>query len=200
MKISLIFALCVLVGTAGMAVSQTPVEPIDVEVTGLVFTFPVPGTIQLTAQLTLHNTLTSPAVYATDIEFYLDANLVATKEVVMAPSGSNCTGQDPGCSLIICDIPNGVHCTMWMTWLAGGGCDPSDPEGTCIPIEICACPLYVEIDTTSSHSGEFTATAVYDPANQVTEADETNNSLTVAIGPVPSDTRTWGAIKALFKI
>ncbi len=42
-------------------------------------------------------------------------------------------------------------------------------------------------------------TVIVDPDNLADELDETNNTMTFALGPVGAESRSWSAVKALYR-
>ena len=48
-------------------------------------------------------------------------------------------------------------------------------------------------------TGEPTVTVVVDPDDEVAEADETNNVLTILLEPVETDRPTWSRLKASYR-
>jgi hypothetical protein len=47
--------------------------------------------------------------------------------------------------------------------------------------------------------GQQTCTIIVDPNDLVTELDETNNELTIELGPVASEPQSWSSVKALYR-
>jgi hypothetical protein len=65
----------------------------------------------------------------------------------------------------------------------------------------CGC-LYVinkEFEPVPYSLGYNTVTVTLDPYNLVPEADETNNEMTIDLGPIANDFVTWSGIKSMYR-
>jgi hypothetical protein len=106
--------------------------------------------------------------------------------------------------------------------IALGNCHedtPPDCDGYCEPIYVdgqlitvyscmavnwsspmCCCVYLVPVTPyLAPYHGEGTATVTVDPMGVHAEADETNNSMTIALGPIAGEARTWSQVKALYR-
>ena len=48
-------------------------------------------------------------------------------------------------------------------------------------------------------AGQMNCTVIVDPNDLIEEIDETNNSMTMELGPVAADPATWSTVKALYR-
>ncbi len=76
-------------------------------------------------------------------------------------------------------------------------------EGTCANTGFfyhCACSYEVETYFAwEPYTGEPMVTVVVDPFNEVAEADETNNVMTISLEPVEADGPTFSDLKTLYR-
>jgi hypothetical protein len=142
----------------------------------------------------------SVAAILTSVQFYLDGMPVdaVQYDVTVGPSG-DCTGMPPDCSgycppLQISGEWIVAECGPWTLRYF----DPILQEW--VVSDVCSCTypiLMVGNSNVSTHP--TTATATVDPDNLVPEMDETNNSMTIVVGPSANDATSWGLIKALYR-
>jgi hypothetical protein len=75
-------------------------------------------------------------------------------------------------------------------------------EGNCTTWQLyqCACTYVIEplVEWAGFYNQQF-CTVIVDPNNLVDELDETNNMMTFALGPVGTESRSWSAVKALYR-
>jgi hypothetical protein len=178
-----------------------PVEPIDLQADSVLYSFPSAGMIEIMAYFTIHSSHNASAGYSSNIELFLGTNSVYSSPMSIVVPVNDC-GEDPDCNNA-CQIevePGDLqwdYCSIWHSWF-GAGCDPSDPTHTCIPYDYCACGSQYVVVATVPYEDEPELVFVVDGATLVHEADETNNSCSVMLAPVSTESKTWGAIKSLF--
>jgi hypothetical protein len=126
--------------------------------------------------------------FATDVRFYLDTDRVFT-DPFDGPDYpiETCEDSAPACDgICVPMIINGtVTSGSCVNWLYPNGC-------SCIY-------LVLSNEGVQPYGGQATCTAVVDEDNNVQEADETNNSMTVDLQPIAVDMSTWTAIKVLYR-
>lgn len=145
-------------------------------------------------------TADSVAAILTSVQFYLDGVPVDTVQydVAAGPSG-DCTGGAPECSG---DCPplqiNGelivAACAPWTVRYF----DPILQDWVVADICSCIYPI-LKVGNSNMATQPSTLTAVVDPDDLVWEVDETNNSMTIMVGPSANDATSWGFIKALYR-
>ncbi|MFH1219384.1 MAG: hypothetical protein V1694_02910 [Candidatus Eisenbacteria bacterium] len=191
----LLTALVVLILLPPCVRSQEPV--LDLAITELQCTCLPEGGVLLEALVGLATVGSIDAIY-TDVRFYLDGQPAGSVVYdVAAVSGGECGGTPPDCSgLCTPTLINGEvivpDCAVWhiVHYL-----EPDGPE-----FDICACNYFiVKADFEEGGSTGMTATAHVDDSGLVSEMDETNNSMTIFIGPSAVSNSTWGTIKALYR-
>jgi hypothetical protein len=183
----ILLPLCVL--------SQEPV--LDLGITDLQYTCVPGGGVLLEALVGLATVGPTDAIY-TDVQFYLDGEPVGSVVYDAAPvTSAGCGGTPPDCSgLCTPTTINGQviipDCLPWHMWHY---MDPDGPE-----MDICSCNyLIIKADLEESGSTGMTATACIDGAGLISEMDETNNCMTISIGPSAVNNSTWGMMKALYR-
>ncbi|MBC8426899.1 hypothetical protein H8E07_22520 [bacterium] len=77
-------------------------------------------------------------------------------------------------------------------------------EGTCASggfLMHCGClySIEYELPETTFVPGYTTVTVAVDPFNLVPETDETNNTMTIDLGPIANDFETWSSIKSMYR-
>lgn len=178
-----------------------PVEPIDLQADSILYTFPSPGMIEFQAYFTVHSSHNIGQSYSSSIEVFLGTGSVYSSAMSVVVPVNDC-GEDPDCNNP-CQIevePGSLqwdYCSIWHTW-SGAGCDPNDPYHTCFPYDYCACGSQYMLVATVPYEDEPELVLVVDGVTYVPEADETNNTCSVSLVPVSTESKTWGAIKSLF--
>ena len=125
--------------------------------------------------------------FSTDINLYLDGGLVAS-----FPYGADtyvletCEDSAPECDGFCTPI-------LYNGNLTYGSC-----VGWFIP-DGCGCIYLVAYYDAEVNSGQTMCTATVDEGDQVEEADENNNSMSVAMVPIPLEHLSWSTIKALYR-
>ena len=125
--------------------------------------------------------------FSTDINLYLDGGLVANFPYGAGPYViETCENSMPECDGVCAPILIDGNLTYGscISWL-----NPAD----------CACIYLVAYYDAEMNSGQTTCTATVDEGDQVSEADENNNSMSVAMVPIPLDHLSWSSIKALYQ-
>jgi hypothetical protein len=197
-----IAVLLIVVGTGTIAYGQTPVEPIDIRADTIEFSFPDPDTILVQAYFTIHTSHTTSQSYSSNLVLRLDGlDVWSTSMTVNTPT--NDCGNDPDCNdMCLVEVSTGGlvwdNCDTWTTW-TGVGCDPADPDHTCVPMDVCACGSQYVVVAELEYSDEEELELVADSATLVNEADETNNTAIAFVQPVRTEPTTWGRIKALYR-
>ena len=149
-------------------------------------------TLTLSAEVTL-STHGSFGTIDTEVGFYLDDYYLGSlpllaQQLVLGSchddTPPNCDGY---CEPIEIDGEwTTASACMAMTWPVSGN--------------LCCCVYLVPANQFStSYHGEEMATATVDPAGAYDEGDETNNSMSIALGPIVGDARSWSQVKALYR-
>lgn len=194
MKLLVLVALIAVCILASSAIAQEPVQPIDIKADGVSYRFLSPSLIEITVTFTVQNSGGGGGGGGGyNVESFFDIFLEVDGTPHRAPlnfsvSDNDC-GIDPECDNP-CEITVSSgeikwnYCNIWHTW-TGMGCDPYNPGGTCIPLDICACGAQFEIETVVPYEGEpGPIFVVGDPTNLVLEADETNNTCMTLLEPL----------------
>ena len=168
-------------------------DPLDLAVTGLNCTIQE-GHVLLEAEILLAATgFVDPIV--TQVGFYLDGAYVGGTVYDVMPLATSA-----------CEFTNPPECP--------GVCEPAEingqiREGFCqswlVLSEDCVC-VWLALkwpDTQVPYLQQTEAMATIDPDGLILEADETNNTLVVPMGPVSAGLGTsvssWGRVKALYR-
>jgi hypothetical protein len=184
--------LVLLGGVPQRACSQDPV--IDLAVTNINYTSVSPESANVEAEIQLA-TADSIGSVLTDVRFYLDGIPVGSVVYDVTPTA-------PGpCELL------GPPCE--------GYCAPANingnwTEGFCAqfqkpniepPLYYCVC-VYLTLKPmiAGKPTGEpVTCTATVDYDDAVEETDESNNSMTIFVGPTATNGTSWGLLKSLYR-
>jgi hypothetical protein len=190
MKPALLIVLLVAFGMTGAAFGQEPVSPIDIRADSMTYRYLSPTEIEITAYVTVSSSSPSPASYPSDLQIMLGSNTVYNSPMTIEASGSSCS-YDPDCNNpCLVEVSPGEtvwdHCYWWNTWW-GPSCDPNDPQGTCDPMQTCACGAQFTVVYNGDYNGETELVLVADSGGLVHEADETNNSCTKMCAPPPPE-------------
>lgn len=190
MKPALLIVLLVVFGMTGAAFGQEPVSPIDIRADSMTYRYLSPTQMEITAYLTFSNSNPTCMNYLSDLRILLGGNTVYSSPMTIHAVGSSCS-YDPDCNnLCLVEISPGEtvwdHCYWWNTWW-GPGCDPNDPQGTCDPLQTCACGAQYKLVVNANYSSETELYLVADSGELLYEADETNNSCTKMCAPPPPE-------------
>jgi hypothetical protein len=214
MKLMLCVLLALSFATAGSAVAQDPIHPIDLRADRIEYLLiPEEYAIDISVYFTVHSAHADWAQYWQYLSIYLDENEICCyPPYYFETQGNGCeTDIECGepCQMTLMDgnadekTALWMNCDTWHTW-GGTGCDPFDPANTCQPLDVCACGAQYVVTVRHYYDGESGIRLVldntydYGGAGMTEEADETNNTCTVVIGSVGASTMSWGAIKSLF--
>ena len=148
-------------------------------------------TLTLSAEVTV-STHGSFGTIDTEVSFYLDDYYLGSlpllaQELILGDchedTPPNCEGY---CEPIYIDgelITNGA--CVGLVWQLG---------------DLCCCAYAVPAKQyPTSYHGESMATCTVDSADAYDEGDETNNSMSIALGPIAGDARSWSQVKALYR-
>ena len=191
MKRITLLGLGVVVLLAGVPAHAS--DPLDLAVTGLNCTIEG-GNVLLEAEILLAATgLVDPIV--TEVGFYLDGAYVGGTLYDVQPLTTSA-------------------CTLTTPPECPGVCEPSEINGEIRPgfcqswlvlQEDCVC-VWLTLqwpDTQVPYLQQTQAMATIDPDGLILEADETNNTLVVPMGPVSvglgTPVSSWGRVKALYR-
>lgn len=172
--------------------SADPPYWVELRADGISFTFPGQGLIEIAAAYSILNNMDHDEVIVTDIAFELDGERIAVQPIDVTRSLNQCRffstpaecagecyiSQTPPIQLGVC------------AWYYPYPMD-SIPEG-------CFCTFSTELKITLPYAGEQTAAFCLDPNNALWEPSEGNNRRSMFIGPIVTDTNSWGSVKALY--
>jgi hypothetical protein len=184
--------LVMLVGFTQAGLAQQP--PLDLSIVDLTYTCMPNDSAQIEAlvQLATHDEYST---FVTDVEFRISDTSVGS--VVYDAEGKlpdPCEILAPPCNTV------GHTCTPII--INGEIVTPGCWELMMIdpPASVCVCVYLVFKGTiTAVPTSPTMCTATVDPAYQITEWDEDNNSVTISVGPSPTNGTAWGMLKALYR-
>jgi len=200
-SVTILLSIALLVLLESIAYGQEPVEPIDLTADSLIVSFPCPDSIRINAYFSSHTTNQTIGSYSFNVLMTLGGQTIYDEAVTVTIPTSNDCGEYPNCSSDVCEVVvTGAkvekhYCGPFRFW-AGSGCDPSFPEGTCIPIDICVCNPVFMVTTTLDYSGDDELVLYVDSYNAVSECDETNN--VYILSSVGAEKTSWSEIKARY--
>ncbi|MBU0741193.1 hypothetical protein KKG45_01775 [bacterium] len=149
-------------------------------------------TLSLTAEVAV-STHGSFGVIDTEVGFYLDDYFLGALPLLAEQQAlGTCHEQMPPncdgfCEPIYID---GV-------WLTNGACLAMNWP---LSGNLCCCAYVMPPKQyLTPYHGESMATATVDPMGVYAEGDETNNSVSIALGPIAGDARSWSQVKALYR-
>ncbi|MBC8426953.1 hypothetical protein H8E07_22795 [bacterium] len=130
---------------------------------------------------------------ATEVGFYLDQYYLGSYPLLLEQHiiGNCHEDMPPDCDgycepIYIDDQLTTAAACLAMNWSLQGN--------------LCCCVYVVPMTPyLTPYHGEQTVTATADPQGIYAEGDETNNSMSIALGPIAAETRTWSHVKTLYR-
>lgn len=190
------FYACFLVLALGLSVfiydaevQSAQEEWIDLRADTILYYFPTPDSIAVTAKFTILSSSAEAMVNMSDIGFFLDGIEVEYSGFDLLSGGNDCwgkTGDDcrGDCEAVIHGQAVSGECMWW-----------KDPQDTLFAECICSAELLRFGHF--AYAGEAVVSFELDLLGGVAELDETNNYFQLPIGTIANSGSSWGRIKRL---
>ncbi|MBN2070733.1 MAG: hypothetical protein JW814_04680 [Candidatus Krumholzibacteriota bacterium] len=189
MRYSLCFVILALALSGSFSSSAAGEISFDLRADTILYYFPAPDSIAITADFTLFSSNPRDTFFLSDIGTFLDGVSAGYTPLEITALADECFGkEEEDCTGDCQDMINGVSksgiCIFWQ--------DPRDSL-----LAVCMCTVNIRWFSTVAYAGEAIVSFELDLIDAIAETDELNNSFQLFIGPIDRERSSWGRIKSL---
>jgi len=177
MKFRIAVAVLMTLGVANQP-AGSQVTTIDLIADSIAYSFPAPDSIQVDAVFSIYNSFERDSTLLSDVTLFLDGIAADWSPLDIDASEAVCR-EDPDCKPEMCDaiVGQGEATVINCKWARPVPMDS---------IWICVCWGSWHIRFNAEYAGQSHISFLLDSANEVIEANEANNEISVEIEPIPT--------------